>query len=94
MAYESLLLWTLNKFWAKSIPRALALQPMPERLKLLMSLRMEYLFMRMEEREGEGQNPLQFTIRISISEGESLVLAKRSSMMGKRAIWTSLMESW
>lgn len=49
--------------------------------------------MRMEESEGEGQNPLQFTMRMSISRGESLVLERRSSMTGKSRIWASLMDS-
>ena len=47
----------------------------------------------MEVSEGVGQKPLQFTIRMSMSRGESLVFDSRSSMTGKRTIWTSLMES-
>lgn len=49
--------------------------------------------MMMEESEGEGQKPLQFTMRISISHGESLVLDRRSSMTGKSTICTSWMDS-
>ncbi|KAL0548595.1 hypothetical protein IC582_013050 [Cucumis melo] len=72
---------------------ALALHPIPERLKLLMSFLIEYLLMTMDDREGEGQKPLQLTIRISMSEGERWVLVKRSSMTGNSTIWTSLMDS-
>ena len=49
------------------IARALALQPMPVRLKDLMLSLMEYLLMMMEEREGVGQKPLQLVISMSMS---------------------------
>ncbi|KAF7820843.1 hypothetical protein G2W53_026298 [Senna tora] len=64
-----------KRFFAKSIQRALALHPMPEMLKLLMSLRREYLLTMMELREGMGQKALQFKMRMSISRGEILCKA-------------------
>ena len=48
----------------------------------------------MEEREGDGQKPLQFMISISISRGDSLVLDRRSSITWNSTMWTSLMDSW
>lgn len=76
-----------------SMARVPALHPMPERLKLLMSSLMENLLTIIEDKEGEGQNPLQLTIRISMSRGERLVLERRSSNTGNRAEWTSSIES-
>lgn len=87
------LLWIRRRFRAKSIPRAPALHPIPEMLKLFTSLLMPYLLTTVEASEGTGQNPLQFTIRMSISRGDVLVLLRRSSMTGNRTISASLMDS-
>ena len=48
----------------------------------------------MEEREGEEQRLLQFTISMSIFRGERLVLERRSCITGKITMWNSLMCSW
>ena len=53
----------------------------------------EYLLMTVEVKEGEEQKPLKFTTSMSMSRGERLVFARRSSMMGKSTICTSLMDS-
>ncbi|KAJ8448660.1 LOW QUALITY PROTEIN: hypothetical protein Cgig2_010547 [Carnegiea gigantea] len=85
-------LWTNSKFWAKAMARMLALQPIPERLKVLTSDLISNLLTIMEEREGEEQKALQLTMRKSMSRGQWLDLTRRSSMMGKRTIWASWIE--
>lgn len=78
-----------------SMANALALHPMPLILKLFRSSLIEYLLTMMEERDGEGQKPLQLTMSMSMSLGETLVLDKRSSKIGKRTIWASwIAASW
>ncbi len=86
-------LWVLRRIRAKSMATMLALHPIPERLKLLVSLLMEKRLMSMEEREGEGQKPLQLTMRMSIWVGERWVLAKRCSKTSNRTIWASAVDS-
>ncbi|KAJ0439976.1 hypothetical protein HanHA300_Chr16g0631341 [Helianthus annuus] len=46
-----------------------ALQPIPDKLKLLTLLLILYLLTTMAEREGVGAKRLQFMIKISISFG-------------------------
>ena len=60
-----------------------ALQPIPERLKLLILLRSLYLLITIADSDGVGENKLQFTIKISMSFGFSSVFWNRASMAEK-----------
>lgn len=60
-----------------------ALQPIPERLKLLMLLLSLYLLITMADKEGVGEKRLQFKIKISMSLGLSPVFLNKESMAEK-----------
>lgn len=57
-----------------------ALQPIPERLKLLMLLRKLYLLTTMAESDGVGEKRLQFTMSMSMSLGFREVFFRSVSM--------------
>jgi len=60
-----------------------ALQPMPERLKLLMLLLSLYLLITIADKEGVGEKRLQLTMRMSMSLGLRPVLVNKESMAEK-----------
>uniref|UniRef100_A0A7C9DZ19 Uncharacterized protein n=1 Tax=Opuntia streptacantha TaxID=393608 RepID=A0A7C9DZ19_OPUST len=77
----------LGRAWrrsrAKSTEIRPALQPIPERLKLLILLLILYLLITMAESEGVGEKRLQLTMRMSMSLGLSPVFLKRLSRQEK-----------
>nr|CAB3447836.1 unnamed protein product [Digitaria exilis] len=74
---------TWRRFRASSTEMSPALQPIPARCTLRTSLRSLYRFMIMSVKDGVGAKRLQFTTRMSMSCGDMLVLARRSSMAEK-----------
>ena len=70
-----------------------ALHPIPERLKLFILLLNLYLLITIADKDGVGENRLQFTIKISISLGLRPVFFINESMAANITVSASALAS-